>query len=125
LFADIEKGKHAKDLQSGYLAGFGITAGQFNALRIQLLGKIEAIRKQIPLQIKSLKTKIQKAKKTIGSYSLRLRLPTQASARDLFITGVRFAYGQEQFEESLACGRALSYRFLQDGGYSCPPKPRQ
>src|SRR5215469_1686638 len=214
LFADIEKGKHAKDLKSAYLARFGITARQFNALRIQLLGKIQAIRKQIPLRIENLKTKIQKAKKTIvelvqsipgsnqlhqkrrrlanlqtrlerleadektgrvhicfgskrlfcaqyyldengfgshaewheawtearsrqffvigskdetagcqgcvavpeenGSYSLRLRLPTQASARHLFITGVRFAYGQEQFEESLACGRALSYRFLRD-----------
>jgi hypothetical protein len=59
LFADIEKGKHAKDLKSAYLARFGITARQFNALRIQLLGKIEAIRKQIPLQIENLKTKIQ------------------------------------------------------------------
>ena len=65
LFTDIEKGKHAKDLKSAYLARFGITARQFNALRIQLLGKIQAIRKQIPLQIENLKTKIKKAKKTI------------------------------------------------------------
>ena len=33
----------------------------------------------------------------------------------LILAGVRFAYGQEQFEESLACRRALSYRFLRDG----------
>jgi len=32
----------------------------------------------------------------------------------LVLAGVRFAYGQEQFEESLACRRALSYRFLRD-----------
>ena len=49
-----------------------------------------------------------------GSYCLRLRLPNTAIGQHLVLAGVRFAYGQEQFEESLACGRALSYRFLRD-----------
>jgi IS605 OrfB family transposase len=47
-------------------------------------------------------------------YSLRVRLPNAAPEKHLLIAGVRFAYGQEQLEESLACGRALSYRFLRD-----------
>ena len=49
-----------------------------------------------------------------GSYSLRVRLPNTAKEKHLLITGVRFRYGQDEFEESLACGRALSYRFLRD-----------
>jgi hypothetical protein len=32
----------------------------------------------------------------------------------LVLTGVRFAYGQEEFAEWLARGRALSYRWLHD-----------
>jgi len=49
-----------------------------------------------------------------GSYSLRVRLPNRAMGQHLVLAGVRFAYGQKQFEQSLACGRALSYRFLRD-----------
>ena len=66
LFADIERGKNANQLKSEYLERFDITARQFNALRIQLLGKIAAIKKLIPLQIEDLKTKIKKAKKVLG-----------------------------------------------------------
>jgi hypothetical protein len=50
-----------------------------------------------------------------GSYSLRVRLPNSATrGKHLVISGLRFSYGQEQFEEALAAGRALSYRFLRD-----------
>ena len=65
LFADIQKGKDAGQLKSEYLARFSITARQFNALRIQQLGKISAIRELIPLRIENLKTKIRKAKKVV------------------------------------------------------------
>ena len=43
-----------------------------------------------------------------------MRLPNAAKEKHLLITGVRFRYGQDEFEESLAYGRALSYRFLRD-----------
>ena len=48
-----------------------------------------------------------------GNYGLRLRLPN-AIGKYVVLTGVRFAYGQKQWEESLVCGRAISYRFLRD-----------
>ena len=215
LYREMQKGVDAKRLKSSYLVRFAITARQFNAVRIQLQGKIEAIRKLLPVQIEQLRTKIAKAKKVIsqlskqlpgssqlhqkrrrlarlehrlqqreaecqseqvhlcfgskklfhaqfhlaengfqshaewqqawrearsnqffvlgskdetagcqgcvatrdqdGSYSLRVRRPNRGMGRHLVIAGVRFAYGQEQFEESLACRRALSYRFLRDG----------
>jgi IS605 OrfB family transposase len=214
LYVEMQKGADANRLKSDYLVRFSITARQFNAVRIQLQGKIDAIRKLLPIQIEHLRTKIGKAKKVVsrlskhlpgsnqlhqkrrrlaglelrfeqreaerqadqvrlcfgskklfhaqfhlaengfqshaewkqawrearsnqffvlgskdetagcqgcvatrdqdGSYCLRLRLPNTARGQYLVLAGVRFAYGQEQFEESLACCRSLSYRFLRD-----------
>src|SRR5215469_1659650 len=214
LFADLQKGKAANQLKSEYLRRFDITARQFNALRIQLQGKMASIKERIPVHIENLKTKIRKAKKTIAElvksspgtnqrhqkrrrlarleqglrklsadrkagrvricfgskklfhaqfhlkengyqshqewrqdwtearsrqffvigskdetngcqgcvaigeegdrYSLRLRLPNGLAEKHVLITGVRFRYGGEQLAESLAYGRALSYRFLRD-----------
>ncbi len=56
------------------------------------------------------------SRKDDGSYSLRLRLPNTRAEKEKYVvlSGVRFAYGQRQFEDSLASGRALSYRFLRD-----------
>src|ERR1700747_1782121 len=48
-----------------------------------------------------------------GRYYLRVRLPNAARQKHLVIPGVRFRYGQEQLEESLAASRALWYRFLR------------
>ena len=48
------------------------------------------------------------------SYTLRLRLPNAMSGKHLLISSVRLAYGLEQWADSLACRRALSYRFLRD-----------
>lgn len=214
LFADLQRGKDPNQLKSEYLRRFAITARQYNALRIQLQGKIAAIKELIPLHIENQKTRIRKAKKVIanlvksqpgskqlhekrrrlahlewrleqleadqkagrvrlcfgskklfraqfyreengyqshaewyadwsearsrqffvlgskdetagcqgcvaipeeeGSYGLRLRMPNGVGQKYVILTGVRFAYGQEEFAESLACGRALSYRFLHD-----------
>jgi IS605 OrfB family transposase len=214
LYRDLQKGKDANRLKSAYLVCFAITARQFNAVRIQLQGKIEAIRQQLPVQVTNLQSRICKAKKIVarlrkrrpgsnqlhqkrrrlaglelrfeqleaerkagqihlcfgskklfrsqfhlaangfrshaewkqawtearssqffvlgskdetagcqgcvatrnldGSYDLRVRLPNAATEKHLVISGVRFPYGREQFEQSLAVGRALSYRFLRD-----------
>ena len=214
LFADLEKGKAAHQLKSEYQSRFDITARQFNALRIQLQGKIDSAKALMSVQSENLKTKIKKAKKTIaklvrsspgstklhekrrrlarleekskklaadrqagrvricfgskklfhaqfhlqangypshaewqadwrearsgqffiigskdetkgcqgcvatrqedGSYWLRVRLPNGLGEKYTVISGVRFAYGQEQFEEALEYGRALCYRFVRD-----------
>ena len=44
LFADIRRGKLANDCKSSYLRRFGITARHFNAIRVQLEGKISSIK---------------------------------------------------------------------------------
>ena len=50
LFGEMQKGADANRLKSEYLVRFAITARQFNAVRIQLQGKIDAIRKLLPVQ---------------------------------------------------------------------------
>jgi hypothetical protein len=66
LFADMQRGQDASRLKSEYLDRFDITARRFNAVRIQLLGKMAAIKQLIPLPIEDLKTKIKKAKKVLA-----------------------------------------------------------
>ena len=44
LHRDLQKGKDANLLKSDYLVRFAITDRQFNAVRVQLEGKIDAIR---------------------------------------------------------------------------------
>jgi IS605 OrfB family transposase len=69
LFADLAAGKKANDLKSPYLVQFGLTARQFNAVRVNLEGKISSIRERSRLLIarkketvEALKTKIAKLK---------------------------------------------------------------
>lgn len=67
LFADIASGKSPGELKNDYLACYEITARQFNALRVQVEGKIASIKKRRPQLIAetkerflSLQTKIKK-----------------------------------------------------------------
>jgi len=215
LYRDLQKGEDANRLKSEYLVRFEITARQFNAVRLQLQGKVKALRRQLPQQVANLRRRIGRARRIVarlkkrlpsshqlhqkqrrlaglelrfeqleaerkasrihlcfgskklfhgqfhleangfpshaeckqawrearsnqffvvgskdetagcqgcvasrnpdGSYALRVRLPNAAREKHLVIPGVRFAYGQEQWEESLASSRAVSYRFLRDG----------
>src|ERR1700758_4252632 len=73
LYGDLQKGEAANRLKAEYLVRFAITARQFNAARIQLQGKIEAIRQLLPLQVANLQRRIGKAKKIVAR--LRKRLP--------------------------------------------------
>jgi IS605 OrfB family transposase len=77
LFADICKGKVASQLKSDYLVKYGITARQFNAIRVNVEGKIDSLkelRKQAILdlreKIESLKRKISKLQKKPSLFHL-------------------------------------------------------
>ena len=59
LFADICKGETANDLKSAYLTRFGITARQFNAIRVKVEGKIASIKEHVNIQIKELQERIK------------------------------------------------------------------
>ena len=70
LLADISKGKTTGALKSSYLIKYGITARQFNAIRVKVEGKIASIKElrkmqifDLKEQIKTLETKISKPRK--------------------------------------------------------------
>ena len=65
LFADYAKGKTFPLLKSEYLKKYGITARQFNALRVQLEGKIHSILSLRQPHIERLKTLIEKVARKI------------------------------------------------------------
>src|SRR6201984_2169449 len=73
LYGDLQKGEAANRLKAEYLVRFAITARQFNAARIQLQGKIEAIRQLLTLQVATMQTRIGTAQKIVAR--LRKRMP--------------------------------------------------
>ena len=69
LFADMSKGKAPGELKSFYLVEYGITARQFNAIRVKVEGKIASIEELRKMQISNLKEKI----KTLEAKILKLQ----------------------------------------------------
>ena len=65
LFADIAAGKSCSELKSSYLVTFGITARQFNAMRVQLEGKIASLKELLPVRIEKISSHIKNLEKKI------------------------------------------------------------
>src|SRR5439155_24821640 len=63
LFAALQAGRKLNDLKRDFLLRFGITARQFNAVRIGLDGKIDSIKQRRPVLFVEIETKIKKADK--------------------------------------------------------------
>lgn len=76
LFAAMRSGQGMNDLKREFQPRFGLTARQFNALRVGLEGKIDSIKARRPELIAELQTRIKKAQKTVTVLALR---PTQAA----------------------------------------------
>lgn len=66
LFAATETGDRATDLKHDYQQRFGITARQFNAVRIGLEGKVKSIQELRPGQIAEAEVRIRKAEKVLA-----------------------------------------------------------
>lgn len=83
LFAELAAGKRSKnDLKREYLLRFGITARQFNAIRIGLEGKVRSIQERRPDLIKELAQRITQAKTTITKLRpMRTGTPEQRAKR--------------------------------------------
>ena len=64
LYREMQKGADANRLKSDYLVRFAIAARQFNAVRIQLQGKIDAIGKLLPVQIEHLRARSAKPRRS-------------------------------------------------------------
>ncbi|MBM3207659.1 MAG: IS200/IS605 family element transposase accessory protein TnpB [Chlamydiae bacterium] len=99
LFADLASGKKINDLKSSYLIRFGLTARQFNAVRVNLEGKISSIQKRNRLliarkkeTIKALETKIKKLKSKKIIHQKKRRL-------------ARLQGGLKKLEEAISSGK--------------------
>jgi hypothetical protein len=66
LFAALQAGGKLNDLKRDFLPRFGITARQFNAVRIGLEGKIDSIKQRRPELIAEAQARIKKALKVIA-----------------------------------------------------------
>jgi IS605 OrfB family transposase len=76
LFAAMQTDRSLNELKREFLPRFGITARQFNAVRVGLDGKIDSIKARRPELIAQLQTRIKKAQKVVAVLSLR---PTQVA----------------------------------------------
>lgn len=76
LFAALRAGRSLNDLKREFLTRFRLTARQFNALRIELDGKIEAIRRRRPELIEEAQARIRKARRLVD------RLETERPGSD-------------------------------------------
>ncbi len=75
LFAALQAGGKLNDLKRDFLPRFGITARQFNAVRIGLDGKMDSIKQRRPDLMIEAQAKIKKAAKVIA------KLASKKSAR--------------------------------------------
>jgi len=90
LFADFRKGKDVSSLKSSYLTQYGITARQFNALRVEVEGKIGSIKERQ-------KQLIEEKKEQLAS--LKKKLPRIKNKEILHQKKKRFAKLQSQLEK--------------------------
>jgi len=71
LFAALRAGNPVNELKREFLPRFGLTARQFNALRVGLDGKIASIKERRPELIAEAKSRIKKAESVIAKLSGR------------------------------------------------------
>lgn len=71
LFAALSAGNPVNDLKRAFLPRFGLTARQFNALRVGLDGKIASIKGRRPDLIDEAKSRIKKAESVLAKLSDR------------------------------------------------------
>ncbi len=71
LFAALQAGRSVNDLKRDFLPRFGITARQFNAIKVGLEGKIDSIKARQPERIAETETRLKRAEKVIAKLQAR------------------------------------------------------
>ena len=72
LFAALRAGQPLNELKRAFLPRFGVTARQFNAIRVGLEGKIASLQELRPDLIREAETRIAKAEKGVGKLTKSL-----------------------------------------------------
>ncbi|MBC7597880.1 MAG: transposase [Polaromonas sp.] len=81
LYADIARGRKAHDLKSFYCAEYGLSARQFNGLRIQLEGKISSTVELLKLRKTELKRHIDATKRFLKKLATSLETQSKAAKK--------------------------------------------
>jgi hypothetical protein len=99
LYAEIRRtGESAASFKNHYLVKHGITARQFNAIRINLEGKIDSVLELLKLRTSALVTQIAKAKKVLPK--IKNKFKKHQKLRRLEILETRLiAVEQQQFDQ--------------------------
>ncbi|MCS6781599.1 MAG: hypothetical protein RMI89_01950 [Gloeomargarita sp. SKYBB_i_bin120] len=74
LFATTAAGQDNNQIKREFLQRFGITARQFNSARVELEGRIQAVRESQAIQVEQLQQKIRKAQRIIKKEKRRFVL---------------------------------------------------
>ena len=105
LFADFCKGESIRALKSHYLIKFGITARQFNAVRMILEGKIAALKEIQKQRVKDLSDNLKKLSKTIQKISKRSTPKQKLSLHQKKRALERIKHRLNQLEQDIATKR--------------------
>ncbi len=122
LCRDLLKGLLLNDLKRDYIAKYKITARQFNACRVSVLGKISAIKESRKQRIPSLKEKIKTLTKKISK--IKSALVKHQKKRKLDNLEKRLAKEEKDHKEgniSLCFGGKKLFHsqfHLEENGYS-------
>ena len=110
LYVDLYvRGQRWESCKSEYLSRFGLTARQFNAIRITLGGKVEAARQGLLLRVANLRAAVDATARAVAKLTKELksmgRRPKRkggglgpASRRALHLRSGRFVHDAEQAE---------------------------
>lgn len=121
LFVDLTRPHNLNSLKSSYLIKYGLTARQFNAIRISLEGKIEAARQGKIRQISELKEKIPALEKKLSK--IKDKTKRHQKTRNLIARKKQLVHLEEELKEnkiSLCFGSKKLFRaqfFLEENGY--------
>ena len=129
LFADIRKGRSANECKSFYITRFGITARHFNAIWVQLEGKISSAKEcqknnlqNLEHQISSLESLLKKKASRLGLKTLhkkkqrlaRLELKRKRLREDIAQNRVRICFGTKKLFRSQYHLEANGYHSFEE-----------
>jgi len=123
LFADLAKGKTANECKSLYIRKFGITARQFNSIRIQHDGNVSSIKARNLQRCQSLRDRIESLNKFLKKCKRKSPFILHQKKRQLARTTARLCRLEKDIEDGrvrLCFGSKKLFRAqfsLSDNGY--------
>ncbi|MBI2570884.1 MAG: hypothetical protein HYV63_28100 [Candidatus Schekmanbacteria bacterium] len=91
------RGKEVKALKKAYIKLYGITARQFNAIRVSIDGVVKSYREGLKGRVEDIENRVAVLKRRIADLEKKLRAEQRNPDRDLKrCQGLRFAFHQKK-----------------------------